>query len=106
MLSRDHLSSSHQKHAQDLERLLLDLDPDPVLPKFSGLQVGFVRTETNEPRLGGRSGHAPAQYNSRDFIGLADEAESRLKLEEKDPRWIAEVHRSLHNPPESQEEPC
>lgn len=41
LLSSQHLSGSIQQQDQDLERLGVQFDPDPVLAKFSGRDIGF-----------------------------------------------------------------
>jgi len=45
LLSRQHLSGSLEQQDEDLKRLRVQLDPDPVLAKFTGRDVRLEDSE-------------------------------------------------------------
>jgi hypothetical protein len=53
-LARHCLTGTLQQEAEDLEGLLLNLDPEPVFAQVAGAQVGLERSEANSAMLAGR----------------------------------------------------
>ena len=83
-LARDYFAGAAQQQLQDLQRLILQLDPAALPAQLSGRDIQLEKAETDHAVRCWLRGHVPGRKSSKDYTPRPNSTGlySRLSLSE------------------------